>query len=46
MYVSEKEHSSQSHLEFRIQELTDENHCLNEHIETNNILLQKKDDIM
>lgn len=38
---SEKDHSTQSHLEFRIQELTDENHCLNERIESDRNLLQK-----
>ncbi|VVC44279.1 Hypothetical protein CINCED_3A019655 [Cinara cedri] len=44
--LREKDLSSQSHLEFRIQELTDENHRLNEHIEMNNTLLQKKENII
>ncbi|KAL5234768.1 hypothetical protein ACI65C_002178 [Semiaphis heraclei] len=37
----EKGHNAQSHLEFRIQELTDENHRLNERIEGDSNLLQK-----
>ncbi|XP_025425205.1 CAP-Gly domain-containing linker protein 1 isoform X2 [Sipha flava] len=37
----EKDRSTQSHLEFRIQELTDENHYLNERIEGNRNLLQR-----
>uniref|UniRef100_A0A2S2PM99 CAP-Gly domain-containing linker protein 1 n=1 Tax=Schizaphis graminum TaxID=13262 RepID=A0A2S2PM99_SCHGA len=42
----EKSHSAQSHLEFRIQELTDENHRLNERIEGDNNQLHKNDNIM
>ncbi|XP_025201835.1 CAP-Gly domain-containing linker protein 1-like isoform X2 [Melanaphis sacchari] len=42
----EKSHSAQSHLEFRIQELTDENHRLNERIEGDNNQLQKNNNIM
>ncbi|XP_026815559.1 CAP-Gly domain-containing linker protein 1-like [Rhopalosiphum maidis] len=42
----EKSHSAQSHLEFRIQELTDENHRLNERIEVDNNQLHKNDNIM
>ncbi|KAL4113225.1 hypothetical protein QTP88_016886 [Uroleucon formosanum] len=42
----EKGHSAQSHLEFRIQELTDENHRLNERIEGDSNLLQKNHNII
>lgn len=46
LYFSDKGHSAQSHLEFRIQELTDENHRLNERIEGDSNLLQKNHNIM
>ncbi|XP_022181784.1 CAP-Gly domain-containing linker protein 1-like isoform X2 [Myzus persicae] len=42
----EKGHSAQSHLEFRVQELTDENHRLNERIEGDSNLLQKNHNII
>ncbi|XP_001948099.2 CAP-Gly domain-containing linker protein 1 isoform X6 [Acyrthosiphon pisum] len=42
----DKGHSAQSHLEFRIQELTDENHRLNERIEGDSNLLQKNHNII
>ncbi|XP_060870587.1 CAP-Gly domain-containing linker protein 1-like isoform X2 [Metopolophium dirhodum] len=42
----DKGHSAQSHLEFRIQELTDENHRLNERIEGDRNLLQKNHNII
>ncbi|KAE9535565.1 hypothetical protein AGLY_007466 [Aphis glycines] len=42
----EKSRGAQSHLEFRIQELTDENHRLNERIESENDQLQRNDNIM
>ncbi|CAH1722396.1 unnamed protein product [Aphis gossypii] len=42
----EKSRGAQSHLEFRIQELTDENHRLNERIESENNQLQRNDNIM
>ncbi|KAF0759287.1 CAP-Gly domain-containing linker protein 1-like isoform X1 [Aphis craccivora] len=42
----EKSRGAQSHLEFRIQELTDENHRLNERIENENNQLQRNDNIM
>ncbi|XP_015378383.1 PREDICTED: putative leucine-rich repeat-containing protein DDB_G0290503 [Diuraphis noxia] len=42
----EKSHNAQSHLEFRIQELTDENHRLNERIESDSNLLQKNHNAM
>jgi len=46
LYFSEKSQSAQSHLEFRIQELTDENHRLNERVEGDNNLLQKNHNVM
>lgn len=46
VYFSKKDHSSQSHLEFRIQELTDENHRLNERIENDNSVLQKNNNVL